>query len=389
MASQAPKSNVSSVGTDSPHGVDRREDPSFDQTSIAARQRPGETTRRAAVRLPILGTGSILVLAAILLICLIPSKKPDPPARAKPSHVLVSSVAAADALAFSPDGRCLAWVGRDGTLASLDLQAKDHPDSISRLPLEPGEMGRCLAFSLDGSLRAVGLHDGRVKLWDTRSRTSRFLMVSEGSIVRSVAFAPEQTVLATGGADSVIKIWDLPAGESRISLQGHRASIGQLAFSPDGRVLASSDTEGLVILWDWSNARRRATFRPRSESWPLPPVQLVFAPDGKTLVTTSGGSRITLWDVATARRIASLGEETLTIMAVAMSPDGKLLATAGLDRLIECWDLNTRERGAVLRGHEGHISALAFSPDGRQLVSGGTDGTLRMWLRGRDYKSSW
>ncbi len=370
---------------------DPQVEPASSQVLVGSPTRLGnallDSQRRAGVRLPFLSRGAVVVLAVALLICIIPTSEDDLGIRSKPTHLLVNLTSSVDVVVYSPDGRSLAWAGWDGPLASLVLEAGAPTETISRVPLDRGEIVGCLAFSPDGSLLAIGLYDGRVKLWNTRSLNSRLIVVTPGSTVKSVAFAPDQSVLVTGSADASIRLWNLPAGEQRTSLQRHTASIIGLKFSSDGRILASSDTAGRVVFWDWRAGRQLTAWHPESRA--LRPhsfqlVQLALGPVGKSRAVIARGYQITLWDVASGKCTATLYDGTRLFISMAMSADGKLLAAGGFGGVM-VWDLDTQQRRAVLREHDGGISVLAFSPDGQRLVSVGTDRTLRMWTQNRDF----
>ncbi len=344
------------------------------------------SSRRGTVRLPMLSTRAVLALAVVLVLCLVTCSERGQAVRPERSHLLLKNNGHLDSVVFSPDGYRLAWSKWNRTVATLAWEAVDRLGITSDTPLDCGGIGTCLAFSADGSLLAVGLRDGRLMLWDTRSWSARSLKLAQGLLVQAAAFAPDGTVMAAG-ADSTVTLWDLPSGKQRSSLQGHRSRVGHLIFSADGRTLASSDADGLVILWEWPTGRRCATLNPESlirrMGFPL-----AFSPDGKTLAFANQCSQITLWDVSAGKRIAAMGDSLRPIMAMAVSGDGKLLAAGGTDGLIECWDMDTYVRTAVLREHEGAVCALAFSRDGRQLMSSGIDGALRLWHQGQDFPCS-
>jgi len=340
-------------------------------------------SRRGTVRLTTLNTRAVLALAVLLLLCLVTSSEHGPAVSPKHSDLLLKDDGRVDSVVFSPDGHRLAWSKWNRTVATLAWEAGDRPGITSDSPLDCGGIGTCLAFSADGSLLAVGLHDGRLMLWDTRSWTARSLKVAPRLLVQSAAFAPDGTVMAAS-ADSTITLWDLPSGQQRSCLQGHRARVGHLGFSPDGRILASSDADGLVMIWDWSTGRRCATMSPECLTNRLS-FPLAFSPDGKMLACANQCCQITLWDVTAGKRIAAMGDRFRPIIAMAVSVDGKLLVTGGADGLMQCWDLDTHVLRAELREHEGAVRALAFSRDGRQMMSAGIDGSLRLWLQGQDF----
>ena len=69
-----------------------------------------------------------------------------------------------------------------------------------------------LAFSRDGRILAwSGRGDGLVSLHDAKTGAEVARLVGHGGLVRGIAFAPDGRALATGGADRTIKLWDMPA----------------------------------------------------------------------------------------------------------------------------------------------------------------------------------
>ena len=83
---------------------------------------------------------------------------------------------------------------------------------------------QALAFSPDGrTLAWSGRHDGLVSLRDATTGAEVVRFVGHSAVVRGIAFAPDGTGLATGGDDRSIKLWDVPAYEPSLSLSDERA----------------------------------------------------------------------------------------------------------------------------------------------------------------------
>jgi WD40 repeat protein len=122
-----------------------------------------------------------------------------------------------------------------------------------------------------------------------------------------------------------------------------------------------------------------------------------FSPDCKTLATavpaeivSEGGhnvlkdeGKIKLWDLATGKAQAILTGHTAEVWCVLFSPDGKLLATGSDDKTIKLWDVAKRKELATLKGHTDKVICLAFSADGKLLASGSADKTIKLWDVGK------
>ena len=276
-------------------------------------------------------------------------------------------------LGFSPDGRQLAAVDRQGKVAFINLATREPDEEFPRdipapaFPRNPWPpFTRNLALSGDFNVLAQGLEDGTVKLWHRETGETHVLKVSDRR-VSSVSLSPDGRQLIAGGPDQGLSWWNLRDQTNLLSNLDARMVI----FSPDGGTLAAFQQNRRVQLWRVPTHTRQTTLAfdsPIGDSAAL-------SPDGSILATTTrpddAVSLIRLWDTATGRMLGACAGHSQSICGVAFSADGKTLASAGTDSTLRLWNVATQQEllaslrlGIALRG-------LMFSPDGQWLVGNG------------------
>ncbi len=358
----------------------------------------------------------------------------------EPGIAAVSGIPMLFTVAFSPDGRTLAYAGWDDVVSLHDL-ASGKVRAVCR-----GHKARVrsVAFSPDGKLLASGASDRTVRLWDPE--TGKPLGPPFPPLrpqIFTVAFSPDGQLLAAHTSNWIehpeelagapqIKVWDVATRRERASLKGHPNHVLHMAFAPDGKTLATAggidDGPGEVILWDVATWTPRATLsvfptavecvaysrdsktlmaatthkgvQSEIRVWDLAPPpfpvrefrvgndgghyklwSIALAPGGKSLAAGTGKfdthGVLWLWDLATGRGTAT-HRTRLGIFAIAYAPDGKRLALGTFDGALVVCDADGRERTA-LPGHAQSINAVAFSPDGKRIASASQDGTTKLW----------
>jgi WD40 repeat protein/serine/threonine protein kinase len=291
-------------------------------------------------------------------------------------------------VAFSPDGRCLASGGGDGTVKLRDVAGRAIRDLHAH-----NDLVVSVAFSPDGRRLATAGWDAAIKIWDVDS--GRLILSFDSGSLRGiyrVVFSPDGRSLASCGKDDncAVKVWDAATGAVRHSLTGNRSEARGLAYSPDGRRLVSAGSDGVARVWDLTTGREILKCRSTGESLH----SAAFSPDGRRLAAAGGGLStgqardVVVWDAGTGDELLRLCGHTKSVIDLAFSPDGRRLASAGEDLTVKIWDMETGQEALTLRGHEDSVWAVGFSPDGHRLASAGADDTVRIWdatpLSGRE-----
>jgi WD40 repeat protein len=262
---------------------------------------------------------------------------------------LDSGVACVDRMAFSGDGRSLAYT-------------TDAPRRVVVVDVRTHRVRATVGVSASG-LSADGL---------ALSEDGDRLLVSE--IVDSVD--------TTLNRDS-LKVWDLArAGKPALlrTLAGFRGSH-----------LAVAD--GTLVSWQGTAAdltTGRVTPHTLGEN---PLSALAFSPDGTRLAVGDMLGRATVWDGALGSRLAVLSGTRTTdatgpaegVSALAFSADGSTLAVAGAAGTIRLWDVDSGQQlGAALPAPGDPVLSLAFSPDGGRLYASGLHAVLRSYALAPD-----
>jgi WD40 repeat protein len=300
------------------------------------------------------------------------------------------------ALAFSPDGKRIAFRADGGKIVVWDAVANKSIASIA-----PPRAVSALAFSPDGKTLIGVLALNLLAAWNEKGEIFQAWETGQEMLsvaIASLALAPDGKAVVMANKTGTIKLWDMASGKLRARLPAFRLRATQVLGGKikDSPIILGAYDDGSIFVWDGASGKLNKTLRNTGRTIAC----AALSRDGSTLAFALGWQEyshtmetqgvpyqeIQLWDTNTwtlQRAIKLIGYQMGT-SSLTFSPDGALLAggtkAIGFDN-VRLWDTKTGEEKSQLE-QQGrlHPDAIAFSPDGTLFASSNDSGMgLQLW----------
>lgn len=296
-----------------------------------------------------------------------------------PSQAVVENTGI-EQCAFSPDGKHILTVGKDGFVRTWDeltgrpiARFTHHTDRVSSA-----------SFSPDGQwiLTEAGEEAGpqSVQIRDAKSGEPLSSVFAQSGWAQRASFSPDGAGLLTVGVDDAIRLWSLASGrDSSISFQHKWEDVENKHILADGiepTLLQRTSLRGNSVVTSGA-----------------------FSSDGKQVVTVSDNGSSRVWNAITGVPITPYVRLDMPLQGAAFSRDGRYFATVGgmvqgkgleanqskqvRNPLFEgggvacVWDAKTGRPVTPPIRVESPLKTARFSPDGRWLL---TEARQGMWL---------
>lgn len=263
----------------------------------------------------------------------------------------------------------MAAARRDGAAAAVLVEADGEASLLDGIgkpagaPLEgTGARPAALDLAPDGNRLAIGDEDGRVRIWDLKSRKVVFKNNYEQGVTTLRFDSAGALAVGTGSRLFLAVPGETGAG---CRLEGLDDEPAAISFSSDDRWLAALTASGELRLWDLADrahpALRTLPLDGRSAGF----TSLAFSRDGRTLIVGEGDGTVRTWDLAERLAVARIAHHRGKVSGLAVSHDGRFVLQMTQDHQTLVWDLKLGRGANPIPG--GWIAG-AFLPGGAELV---------------------
>lgn len=231
-------------------------------------------------------------------------------------------------------------------------------------------------YRKDGKLLVAGDEEGKIRLFDTNTKTMLRLFSGHRAPVHRTYFLSDLHHIVSYSDDKSVILWDVATEKSMNSFREHNDYVRAGATNPiSPHTILSGGYDHAVKMYD-----TRSNKSVLSVNHGSPVESVLFIPSGGIFIS-AGGTDIKFWDAVNGgRHLGNISQHTKTVTCLSMSADGRHLISGSLDRHVKFFNTANYQMIHNLN-YTNSVLSVGVSRDGNTLAVGQVDGTLAIHRR--------
>ncbi|KAJ5075405.1 coatomer subunit alpha [Anaeramoeba ignava] len=230
---------------------------------------------------------------------------------------------------------------------------------------------KCIKFHPTRPWIIGGFYNGRISIWDYRSKHRIGKYDQHKGAVRGLDFHPNQPLFASGGDDCIVRVWNYKQKKCIFELSGHIDYIRSVHFHNEYPWLISSSDDQTMRIWNWQNRTCISVISGHDHFV----TSAAFHEKKDLIISSSLDNTIRVWDITGLKNKYFSVAPTLKDPVNFYTPGPNSISELQSD-LFGSTDVMLK---FILEDHEKGVNWASFHPDLPVIISGSNDKTLKLW----------
>lgn len=265
------------------------------------------------------------------------------------------------------------------TLRVIDID-RDADEEFPERSIKTIDTICCIDVSDDGSLLALGLINGVIKLIHGESESELQSTPAHPSPPTIISFSEHRKHIGVGFKDFTLKVWLVDSNFSlKYEYKEHTAEITGIAFLKDNRYMVTGSRDTNIIMWDMKVERSPYYMKliEKEVSW------FKCSSDHKKLYFNQSSNCFMIWEVPQLTKNARYRKHLKTVNKIEFLPNSFELISVGSDGLAVIWDY----RSDLLQDFkqlEGELTSVIASKNGKFVIITSSKNIIYTWNLSND-----
>lgn len=226
-------------------------------------------------------------------------------------------------------------------------------------------------YSFSGELLAFGDVQGKISIYDSKTKQPLFFLEGHTSWVVYLVFSENDRLLFSTSADCTVRVWDLEQKKCVQVIDGFAKEVWGLSLTCDPNLILISSDDGKIVLWNLAQQRSQNVVELQRS---LELLDVAFCKKSYTVYVSSNKNFLKKFDFRTMEYLGEIELPQTSARRLKFSPTAEEYAVICHHGLVLFRSVITDEQIADVCLGDTMLLNLDYSSDGKLLYVSGVSG---------------